>query len=167
VISRALCLRAACPLRAPSLFVVLSARPPAAARAVEGLTHDGVILNVHRVEIAGARTLEMTGEPRGEAARTSYTLVRHEAQGVWTCRLSCAAAGVPLLLSHSVALLLISARRRPCPAGDAGGSLPIILVTSQVQYLHTVRNKKVSEEGRPPRRNRARKSQLSRGVLGL
>lgn len=35
--------------------------PRAAARAVEGLTHDGVVLNVNRVEIAGARTLEMTG----------------------------------------------------------------------------------------------------------
>jgi len=66
--------------------------PAAAARAVEGLTHDGVILSVRRVEIAGARTLEMSGEK--------------------------------------------------------GGSLPIILVSSQVQYIHTVRNKKVSEGGR-------------------
>ena len=38
-----------------------AALAPAAARDVEGLTHGGVVLNIQRVEIAKARTLEMTG----------------------------------------------------------------------------------------------------------
>jgi hypothetical protein len=28
-------------------------------------------------------------------------------------------------------------------AGEGGGNLPVILTTAQVQYIHTVRNKKV------------------------
>jgi Tim44-like domain len=63
-------------------------RAVAAARAIEGLSHDGVILNVSKVEIASARSVERTG--------------------------------------------------------DQGGSVPVVVVTSLVQHIHAVRNKKVS-----------------------
>lgn len=62
----------------------------AAARAVEGLTHDGIVLNVSKCEMGAGRTLE----------------------------------GV-----------------------EGGGTLPVILTTAQVQYIHTVRNGKVSGRG--------------------
>jgi len=55
--------------------------------AIEGLTHDGIILNVSKCEMTAARTLEQ--------------------------------------------------------AGEGGGNLPVILTTAQVQYIHTVRNRKV------------------------
>lgn len=54
--------------------------------AIEGLTHDGIILNVSKCEMTAARTLEQA---------------------------------------------------------EGGGTLPVILTTAQVQYIHTVRNKKV------------------------
>lgn len=57
-----------------------------AARDVEGLTHDGQVLNVSRVEIMQARTLD---------------------------------------------------------SSDAGGTLPVVVLSAQVQYIHCVRNKKV------------------------
>jgi hypothetical protein len=63
----------------------------AAARAIEGVSHDGIILNVSKCEMTAARTLEQ--------------------------------------------------------AGEGGGSLPVILTTAQVQYIHTVRNAKVRAGG--------------------
>ena len=40
-------------------------------------------------------------------------------------------------------------------AGEGGGNLPVILTTAQVQYIHTVRNKKVRRPRlRPPPRAR-------------
>ena len=90
----------------------LSLQAVAAARAIENVSHDGIILNVSKCEMTAARTLEQ--------------------------------------------------------AGEGGGSLPVILTTAQVQYIHTVRNAKVRNHGRcsscplslSPARFEARKNTL-------